>query len=184
MSGGTRPRAGVRVFIVGVIACVGVIGAGLPDSLSRVQAASVATAPAMARCSALTAVPLFTHARMHEATSAIGMRPALPEHCEVLGSLRDSEFHVRLPTVWNGGFFVQVGGDETEVSVGALRRGYAVLTQDAGSSDRITPIAKALIRACYGKPPERSYYGGYADGGREAIALSHAFPDDYDGILA
>ena len=48
----------------------------------------------------------------------------------------------------------------------------------------MTPIAKALIGAYYGKPPERSYYVGHAEGGREAIALSHAFPDYYDGILA
>jgi hypothetical protein len=44
MSGGTCPRAGARVFIVGVIACVGVIGAGFTDSFNTIAAASVATA--------------------------------------------------------------------------------------------------------------------------------------------
>lgn len=195
MSGGTHPRAGVSVFILGIVACVGVIGVGFPDSPSSVAASSVPTAPALARCSALTSgTPptrdaILTRARMHEAMGT-------PDHCEVIGSLREhlgfdsrhdaSDFRMRLPTRWNGGFFFQTGSGDSEHDSGdaALMRGYAVVSKHAGASDRMTPIAKAIIAAYYGKPPERSYFVGCSDGGREAIALSHAFPDYFDGILA
>ena len=96
----------------------------------------------------------------------------------------------------------------------ALDLGYAVVSQDSGhdnavnndperngtlthafdpqarldhgynSYDQVTQVAKALIRVHYGRGPERSYFVGCSEGGREAMLVSQRFPDYFDGILA
>ncbi|PWU06144.1 MAG: tannase/feruloyl esterase family alpha/beta hydrolase [Terriglobia bacterium] len=96
----------------------------------------------------------------------------------------------------------------------ALALGYAVVAQDSGhdnainndpnrngaqtfgfdpqaridfgynSYDQVTQAAKALIKDYYGRPPERSYYVGCSEGGREGMMMSQRFPSYYDGILA
>src|SRR5215469_4607521 len=134
--------------------------------------------------------------------------PALPSHCEVLGSLNNRtgvnsqpyaiRFHLRLPAEWNGRFFFEGGGGSNgnlsnalgnlqgQQRTNALTLGFAVVSQDSGhdnavnndpsrggtvtfgfdeqaridfgyrSYDQVTQAAKALIRAFYGKTPERS----------------------------
>jgi len=44
--------------------------------------------------------------------------------------------------------------------------------------------ARAIIAAYYGKDPERSYFVGCSDGGREALMEAQRFPEDFDGIIA
>ena len=96
----------------------------------------------------------------------------------------------------------------------ALGMGYAVVSQDSGhdnsanndperngplthgfdpqarldhgynSYDQVTRTAKALIQLHYGRAPERSYFVGCSEGGREAMLMSQRFPDAFDGILA
>jgi len=48
----------------------------------------------------------------------------------------------------------------------------------------MTRVAKAVIGAYYSKPPQRSYFTGCSDGGREALMEAQRYPEDYDGILA
>jgi feruloyl esterase len=45
-------------------------------------------------------------------------------------------------------------------------------------------VAKALIRAYYGRGPRYSYFSGCSDGGREALVEAQRFPEDFDGIAA
>jgi poly(3-hydroxybutyrate) depolymerase len=52
------------------------------------------------------------------------------------------------------------------------------------SYDQVAQAAKAIIRAYYGRAPERSYYVGCSEGGREAMMMSQRFPNYFDGILA
>jgi feruloyl esterase len=93
--------------------------------------------------------------------------------------------------------------------VDPLRRGYAVASTDDGHDATKTPQgtfavghpekvidfgyravhdtseqAKAITAAFYGKPPNRSYFVGCSDGGREALMEAQRFPEDFDGILA
>ena len=88
---------------------------------------------------------------------------------------------------------------------GALAQGFAVISSDAGHTGRqnprfgadpqaranygyqavgtLTPMAKALIAAGYGKGPDRSYIGGCSNGGRHALVAAARHGDQFDGYL-
>lgn len=88
----------------------------------------------------------------------------------------------------------------------ALAKGFAVLSSDAGHQSQttpffgldpqarldygynavgqLTPMAKNLLKAVYGKAPDRSYLGGCSNGGRHALVAASRYADQYDGILA
>ncbi len=88
----------------------------------------------------------------------------------------------------------------------ALQRGFAVISSDAGHTGaqnptfgldpqaridygynavaQLTPMAKNLIAAAYGRGPDRSYFGGCSNGGRHAMVAAARYAGEYDGILA
>jgi feruloyl esterase len=88
----------------------------------------------------------------------------------------------------------------------ALAQGFAVISSDAGHSvkqlplfgqdpqarldygyqavAKLTPMAKALIAAAYGRAPDRSYIGGGSNGGRHVLVAAARLPGEYDGYLA
>lgn len=88
---------------------------------------------------------------------------------------------------------------------GALMQGFAVISSDAGHTGaqtpyfgsepqarldygyqavmKLTPMAKGLIAAAYGKGPDRSYIGGCSNGGRHAMVAAARIGDQYDGYL-
>jgi hypothetical protein len=96
----------------------------------------------------------------------------------------------------------------------ALMRGFAVVSQDAGHDNTrnsvperggpvafgfdpqaradnggaslkpVADAAQALIRAYYGRKPERSYFGGCSKGGQEGMYFAQRHPEVFDGILA
>jgi hypothetical protein len=88
----------------------------------------------------------------------------------------------------------------------ALKQGFAVISSDAGHQGqgnlafgvdyqarldygyqavaKLTPMAKSLIKAAYGKAPDRSYIGGCSNGGRHTFVAMTRTPDAYDGYLA
>lgn len=114
----------------------------------------------------------------------------------------------------NGNLGAAFGNLQGQQRGNALSLGYAVVAQDSGhdnavnndpqrngtltfgfdpqaridigynSYDQVTQAAKALIAAYYGRSPERSYYVGCSEGGREAMMMSQRFPTYFDGILA
>ena len=87
----------------------------------------------------------------------------------------------------------------------ALLQGFAVISSDAGHSGgqnpffgidpqarldygyqavgKLTPMAKRVIRAAYGKRPERSYIGGCSNGGRHTMVAAARYADQYDGYM-
>ena len=48
----------------------------------------------------------------------------------------------------------------------------------------VTPMAKSLIKAAYGKAPDRSYMVGCSNGGRVGMVTAARTPELFDGILA
>jgi pimeloyl-ACP methyl ester carboxylesterase len=88
----------------------------------------------------------------------------------------------------------------------ALLQGFAVLSSDAGhpgereagfgidpqarldygyqAVGKVTPMAKNIIQAAYGKKPDRSYIGGCSNGGRHTLVAAARYADQYDGFLA
>lgn len=94
-----------------------------------------------------------------------------------------------------------VGGGES-----GLQMGMAVISSDAGHAGNqnptfgldpqarldygyqavgtLTPMAKALVEAAYGRQPDRSYITGGSNGGRHTMVAASRYADDYDGFLA
>src|SRR5215212_2610226 len=104
----------------------------------------------------------------------------------------------------NGGW---AGSINTAALAEPLRRGYAVAATDDGHEGggganwaighpeklidfgyravhETSVQARGIIRALYGRDPERSYFVGCSDGGREALMEAQRFPEDFNGILA
>jgi len=86
----------------------------------------------------------------------------------------------------------------------ALNQGFAVISSDAGHGaptpffgidpqarldygyqavGKLTPMAKAVIKAAYGKAPDRSYIGGCSNGGRHTMVAAARYAEQYDGFL-
>ncbi len=179
----------------------------------------------------------ITSATMNAATAASGNTPARPEHCEIQGSMNKRvssvdgksyaiNFHMRLPTNWNGRFYFMGGGGSNGnlgdalgtlgggQTVNALSLGYAVISTDSGHDntinnntsaggtaafgadpqaridygynayDLVTQLGKAMVALYYGRPPDKSYFVGCSEGGREAMLISQRFPTYFDGLVA
>lgn len=87
----------------------------------------------------------------------------------------------------------------------ALLQGFAVISSDAGHSaaqnptfgidpqarldygyqavGKLTPMAKHVLRAAYGRAPSYSYIGGCSNGGRHAMVAAARYPEQFDGYL-
>ena len=111
----------------------------------------------------------------------------------------------KLQGIGNGGFAGLI--DEMQLGV-AVKSGYAATGTDTGHTGspidaawamghpekvidfgyrgihEMTRVAKAVLQAYYAKAPQRSYFAGCSDGGREALMEAQRYPGDYDGILA
>jgi feruloyl esterase len=107
-----------------------------------------------------------------------------------------------------GGFFVPHLGSTP------LERGYAVVATDTGHDmfhnrdprrqgmavfghdyearleyaekalDSVATTSKRLVAIYYGQAPQRSYFAGCSNGGREGMMFAQRFPQQFDGIVA
>ena len=120
-------------------------------------------------------------------------------------------WEVWLPaTGWNGRF-EQIGGGAINGSINLTSMGqmlslnYAVAATDAGSTGQFVDFvnnidrqldfayrsypathdnAIPLIQAYYGSGPNKSYFVGCSEGGREALLMAQRYPTYFDGIQA
>lgn len=126
-----------------------------------VEQPAAALPPGAATCAALAssigntslfpAQTAITSAKYVPASAASGTTPALPEHCNVVGTLRANRagaesspgvaqsytinWQVRLPTVWNSRFAMQGGGGldgSVPDTTARLALGYATAANDSG----------------------------------------------------
>ena len=185
--------------LVSAAACSrGAVGIGAATS-------TVVTAPAE-RCAALARLArnawpdsstVITSASLRAPGSSSA--PALPEHCELTGHLRERtgidgqryaiKFHMRLPTSWNGRFLFQAGGGSdgnVGDAIGAigpglpsgLARGFAVLSQDSGHDNRTNndPARQGTITFAYDPQARRDHaYASLDVTARTGKAIVQAF---------
>src|SRR5215470_18928290 len=151
--------------------------------------------------------------KINERTGASGQQYAIKFHLR-LPTLWNGKFFFEGGGGSNGNLGNALGNLQGQQRTIALALGYAVVSQDSGhdnqinndlnrngtvtfgfdpqarldfgynSYDQVTQLAKALIERYYGRSPERSYYVGCSEGGREAMMMSQRFPSYFDGILA
>src|SRR5690606_10902258 len=137
-----------------------------------------------------------------------------PPHCVIRGAVNERTgqdgkpyaigFEMRLPDDWNGRYFHQLNGgnDGTVVRtdsghdgranpeaglVGGNVFGFdheARLDYGYAANLTLTPIAKDVIEAYYGRPPEFSYMVGCSNGGRHALVGATRLAEEFDGFLA
>ncbi len=106
----------------------------------------------------------------------------------------------------DGSVVTAVGATGAGPITHALKQGFAVISSDAGHTGaqttafgfepearldygykavgKLTPMAKDLVKAAYGKAPDRSYIGGCSNGGRHTLVAAARYPGEYDGYLA
>jgi Tannase and feruloyl esterase len=49
---------------------------------------------------------------------------------------------------------------------------------------KVRDVAMALMVRAYGKRPEKMYFMGSSEGGREALTMAQRYPEDFDGVFA
>ena len=151
--------------------------------------------------------------RINERTGTNGQKYAINFHLR-LPAAWNGNFFFEGGGGANGNLGNALGNLQGQQRGNALALGYAVVSQDSGhdnrvnndperngtatfgfdpqaridfgynSYDQVAQTAKALIQLYYGRPPQRSYYVGCSEGGREAMMVSQRFPSYFDGILA
>jgi feruloyl esterase len=188
--------------------CPGLTSAsGLPNTTTRITSAVLnsMTAALPEHCEVL--------GRMNERTGVNGQSYAIKFHLR-LPSEWNGKFFFEGGGGSNGNLGNALGNLQGQQRTNALQKGFAVVSTDSGhdnavnndpnrngtvtfgfdpqarrdfgynSYDQVTQAAKAIVRNYYGRPPERSYYVGCSEGGREAMMMSQRFPEYFDGILA
>ncbi len=107
-----------------------------------------------------------------------------------------------------GGYAGRV--ESQAMSMQALQKGYALAGTDTGhvgpggatdgswalgnlervvnyahaAIHRVTEVSKHAVKAKYGRAPEKSYFAGCSNGGREALIAAQRYPEDFDAIVA
>lgn len=188
-------------------ACTGL--SGFSYAGTTITAASVVASGVLSNAGQPVGEHCLVTGRMNERVSAvdgqtyaIGFQMRLPK-----------DWSGRFLHQGNGGTDGAVATADGGASIGSggllrngLQQGFAVLSSDAGHSAAqnplfgvdpqarldygyqavraLTPMAKALIKAAYGRGPDRSYFGGSSNGGRHAMVAAARFPGEYDGFLA
>jgi pimeloyl-ACP methyl ester carboxylesterase len=171
-----------------------------------ITAATTVTAGALSVAGQPVPEHCLVTGRMHERVSAVdGQSYAIGFEMRLPRNWNGRFFHQG-----NGGIDGNVvtangtfgGGPLTS----ALLQGFAVLSSNAGHTaaqgaafgidpqarldygyqavGKLTPMAKGVIQATYGKGPDRSYFGGCSNGGRHAMVAAARYADQYDGIVA
>lgn len=132
-------------------------------------------------------------------------RPSPDSNIRIEVWMPASGWNGKLRGVGNGGFAGEF--DYRQIGMAVLS-GYAGVATDTGHAGspidatwalghpekvvdfghraihEMTTFAKEAVRSAFGAGPERSYFAGCSDGGREALMEAQRYPADYDGIVA
>jgi feruloyl esterase len=154
-----KPRWALTILPMALSACAGLNTA----SGDRVASNPVASCAALATGAAALPVPsTFVRSALFNKAS-----DALPEHCQIDGQINPRtgvdgqayaiNFRLRLPTIWNGRFYMSGGGgtngnlvDPTAV----LKSGFATIGTDSGHDNTIDNNPNAGGSASFGVDPQ------------------------------
>lgn len=171
---------------------------------TRIDSAAPVSAGAVKQGSVPVPAHCLVKGSMHQRTGADGQAYAIAFEMRL-----PQEWSGRFYYQGNGGLDGNVrealGTNGGGAITGALVQGFAVISADAGHTGRqtpvfglepqarldygyqavgkLTPMAKGLIQAAYGKGPDRSYIGGCSNGGRHTMVAAARYGDQYDGYL-
>ena len=78
------------------------------------------------------------------------------------------------------------GHDETKLSqIQAFALNDEALENFAFAAyKKVRDVGVEIVRRYYGRAPERMYYFGLSEGGREGLTMAQRFPEDFDGIVS
>ncbi len=187
--------------------CVGLKQSGQITSaaLNRAAAAKGKAPAAPEHCEVL--------GKINERTGINGQPYAIKFHLR-LPTAWNGDFFFEGGGGSNGNLGAAFGSLQGAQPGNALSLGYAVVSQDSGhdnavnndparngtvtfgfdpqarvdfgynSYDQVARTAKAIIQTYYGRAPQRSYFVGCSEGGREGMVVSQRFPQHFDGVLA
>lgn len=179
------------------LSCPQLAGAGLPDTAITLAQLNAATATAPEHCEVIGAID-------QRVSQVDGQPYAIKFHLRMPTAWNQKFF-------FSGGG--GTNGNLGTATGPQLQQGYAVVSTDAGHDnavntsvvaganefgfdpqarndygynayDQVTRKAKALIAKFYGNSPQRSYFVGCSEGGREGLMFSQRFPTYFDGIVA
>ncbi len=178
--------------------CESLESLSFPDAkitMAQIVAAGEFVPPA-GKATAFQQVPAFCRV-------AATLAPSSDSDIKIEVWLPVSGWNRKFQAVGNGGW---AGVISYAAMAEAVKNGYASASTDTGhstpggsfalghpeklidfawrSEHEMTVKGKAVIRAFYGDPPQRSYWNGCSTGGRQALKAAQMFPDDFDGIIA
>ncbi len=147
---------------------------------------------------------VLTAATFNAASPASAAAPAVPEHCEVIGFMNKRvgtdgkpysiKFHLRMPTNWNGRFFMEGGGSSNGIlsdalgsllnfpSDNALAHSFAVISTDSGHDNSIDSDPNAQGGEAFGADHQARLDFGYnsydlvTQFGKAAVAMYYGKP--------
>ena len=74
--------------------------------------------------------------------------------------------------------------------LGSWRRPRLALNDEAlvnfshGSYKKVRDVAVAIMQRTYGRAPEKMYFAGSSEGGREGLTMAQRYPRDFNGIFS
>ena len=205
--GGSGDATQLNAAQPGALANCSTLTSAFSYSNTAIASASVVAAGTLSNAGAAVGEHCVVSGKMNQRVSsvdgqtyAIGFEMRLPK-----------DWNGRFLYQANGGTDGVVSQAVGNISAGgmlrhALQQGFAVISSDAGHSaaqnplfgldpqarldygyqavGTLTPMAKALIKAAYGRGPDRAYIGGTSNGGRHTMVAAARYSNDYDGFLA
>lgn len=205
--GGSGDATQLNAAQPGALANCSTLTSAFSYSNTAIASASVVAAGTLSNAGAAVGEHCVVSGKMNQRVSsvdgqtyAIGFEMRLPK-----------DWNGRFLYQANGGTDGVISQAVGNISAGgmlrhALQQGFAVISSDAGHSaaqnplfgldpqarldygyqavGTLTPMAKALIKAAYGRGPDRAYIGGTSNGGRHTMVAAARYSNDYDGFLA
>lgn len=186
------------------LAALAFVAAATTAAAHEAQAAP----PSPTACSALGGKTIGAAALDAEWVPASGAAPA---YCKIAGIIHpEHQFELRLPAAWNGKLHYAGnggnGGRIPPVNAAVLAQGYASVSDNTGHDGSgsefaldnptavlrlaqlavptVTITSKKIVQHYYGAPPQRTYFEGCSEGGREAVQGALRFPMLFDGVIA